>query len=303
MPGEASALLAAALWAVSTIIYTAQTRRIGVIPLNALRSVFAALFVLLVVPFSGAVGEVREMSAATAVSMVGSGVLATGVGDSLYFASLAIIGAARAVPISISLYPLLTFLIAAFWLGEEVTWIVLLGTLLIIVGISLLVRESDPLAEDALVRSGAGSAAVAGRSWQRGILMMLLASAVWALSTAWLKAGSGNLGPVAAGALRTVATALVLLPAAYRWRGNGTVGRLRGRNLAAIAIAGVLGMGLGMLLYVFAVQDAGAGKTAILTSTMPLFSLPLVVLFLAERVTVRVLLATALCILGICLVV
>jgi drug/metabolite transporter (DMT)-like permease len=298
VPGEASALLAAALWAVTAIILTAQTQRIGVIPLNALRSLFAVAFVLLVVPFSGAVGELREMSVATAVSMVGSGILAMGVGDSLYFGSLAIMGAARAVPISVGLYPLLTFLVAALWLDEEVTWIVLLGTALIVVGISLLARGRESLVETA-----AGRAGVTGGRWQTGVLLVLLASVSWALSTTWLKAGSGNLGPVAAGSVRITATSLVLLPWAYRWRRDVGIGDLGARNMATIALAGVLGVGLGMFLYIFAVQDAGAGKAAILVSTMPLFSLPLAVLFLAERVTVGVLVGTGLCILGIWLVV
>jgi drug/metabolite transporter (DMT)-like permease len=300
--GEAGALLAAALWAVSVVMLTVQTRRIGAISVNALRSLAAALFVLLLIPFTGALGDLRGISASTAVAVVGSGVLAMGLGDSLYFACLPLLGVSRAVPISSGLYPLLALLLAALWLDEEVTWLILLGTGLIIAGVSLLARERAlPDAGD-----GDGSrgdpAATAGR-WQRGLLLLILACFVWALSTAWLKAGIDDLDAIAAGTIRIVINALILLPVAGLVRGREEIVGNGMRNTAALAGAGVLGIGIGSLLFVFAVQDVGAGRTAVLVSTQPLFALPLAVLFLREKVTPKVVLGTALCILGIWFVV
>jgi drug/metabolite transporter (DMT)-like permease len=301
VPGEVAALLAAALWAVSTVILTAQTRKLGAVPINALRSVFAALFVILAILLTGAVDEIRDMTAATAIAMVGSGILAMGVGDSLYFGSLARIGALLAVPISISVYPLLTFLIAAFWLDEEITWSVLLGTALIVAGVSLLVRGRSTYGEGDLLKTRAELAADS-RRWQRGLILILAASVAWAISTTWLKAGSGDLGAVAAGGIRVTANAVALTPVAYYVRKRILLDGYGWRGLAATATAGILGIGIGSLLYVFSVQEAGAGKTAILTSTMPLFSLPLAVLFLSEKINLVVILGTLICILGIWLV-
>ena len=295
MPGEAEALLAAALWAVSTTILTAEARRISPLLLNALRSLFAALFVAVLIPFSGAAGQLGDMSAATAIAMVGSGILAMGIGDSLYFASLRLLGASLSVPISSSVYPLLTFLIAALWLGESVSLQVLLGTALIIAGIFILIQPRDG------ARSGLVASSPPPRpgSRKKGLALVGAATVFYALSTTWLRAGSGNLGPVAAGALRIGATAAVLLPAARQSEKRPAAAR----DLLAAAVAGVLGMGIGGLFYIAAVEQVGAGRTAILTSTMPLFSLPLAVLFLGERLTRRVALGTAVCILGIALIV
>jgi drug/metabolite transporter (DMT)-like permease len=297
--GEAGALLAAALWAVSVVMLTVQTRRIGAISVNALRSLAAALFVLLLIPFTGALGDLRGISASTAVAVVGSGVLAMGLGDSLYFASLPLLGVSRAVPISSGLYPLLALLMAALWLDENVSWLILLGTGLIVAGVSLLVGESSR----AVGGDGSGSptgpaAATAGR-WQRGLLLLILACVAWAVSTAWLKAGIGDLDVIAAGIIRTVINALVLLPLAGLAGGRREIAGNGMRNTAAVAGAGVLGIGIGGLFYIFAVREAGAGRTAVLTSTQPLFALPLAVLFLHEKVTPKVVLGTALCILGI----
>lgn len=300
MPGEVAALSAAALWAVSIVILTAETRKLGAIPLNALRSAFAALFLIAAVLATGAMDEVRDMNAATAIAMVGSGVLAMGVGDSLYFASLAIIGAALAVPISISVYPLLTFLIAAFWLDEEITWRVLLGTTLIVAGVSLLVRGGSARERQFLETQPTFAHRRPG--WQIGLFLIILASVAWAISTTWLRAGSGDLGAVAAAGVRVAATSAALMPVAYYLRKGVLPDGYGWRGLTATAAGGILGIGLGSIAYVFAVQEAGAGKTAILTSTLPLFALPLAVIFLHERINLLVILGTLLCILGIWLV-
>jgi len=299
--GEAGALLAAALWAVSVAIFGAQTRRVGAIYVNVVRSLAAALFVLLLLPFSGALGDLRGISASTAVAVIGSGVLALALGDTLYFACLPLLGVSRAVPIASGVYPLLTILIAALWLDEEVTWLILLGTGLIVVGVSLLVGES-PLA-DAGDRSPARpSGADAGR-WRRGLLLLIVACVTWALSTNWLKAGIGDLDAIAAGTIRIVVNALVLLLAAGLVRGRPRITGDGIRGAAPIALAGVLGIGIGSLLFIVAVKEAGAGRTAVLVSTQPLFALPIAVLFLREKVTPKVLLGTVLCLLGIWFVV
>ncbi len=302
MSGEAGALLAAALWAVSVAILTVQTRRISAISVNALRSLAAALFVLLLVPFTGTLGDLQGMSASTAVAVVGSGVLALGIGDSLYFACLPLLGVSRAVPIGSGLYPILTLLLAALWLDEEVTWLILLGTGLVIAGVSLLVRERSPPGDGDGDGSRGDAAATAGR-WRRGLLLLILACLVWALSTTWLKSGIGDLDAIAAGIVRIVINALILLPLAGLVRGKEELLGNGMRNSVALAVAGVIGIGIGGLFFIFAIQEAGAGRTAVLVSTQPIFALPLAVLFLGEKVTPKVVLGTALCILGIWFVV
>jgi drug/metabolite transporter (DMT)-like permease len=107
---------------------------------------------------------------------------------------------------------------------------------------------------------------------------------------------------VAAGVIRITINGLVLLPVAGLWEGKRDLLGNSVQDTLALAVAGIIGIGIGSLLYIFAVQEAGAGKTAVLTSTLPLFALPLAVIFLREKITPTVLLGTALCILGIWLV-
>lgn len=74
------------------------------------------------------------------------------------------------------------------------------------------------------------------------------------------------------------------------------------RAIAVVALAGVLGTGLGSVLCIYAVEHLGAARTAFLTTSAPVFALPMGVLFLSETISPRILFGTALTIAGIWLV-
>ena len=302
MSGEAKSLVTAFIWALTAIILTDQTRRIGTLSMNAMRAFFAAIFLVIVIFFSGAATELREMSARTAVSMVGSGILAFAAGDTLYLLALRVMGASITVPVTESFYPLLTFLLAWFWLGESFSAKLLLGTALVVLGIVFLTSDSARRVAGSIdgVVGGDEGAPQAGRyHWRTGLALVLIAPFFWALSTVWLRAGSGNLGPEAASFMRVVpVTAILVIAAAFSPSGL-KVSRYRPFDLAGAAVAGVLGMGIASLLYVSAIQDIGASRTAVLTATVPLFTLPLAVIFLKERVTPKVIVGTLVCTVGI----
>jgi drug/metabolite transporter (DMT)-like permease len=291
--GEAAALGAAVLWALTANMLTSQTRTIRAIPLSALRLLFGSIvFVALLVP-SGALSELQDMSAKTALSMVASGALGLGVGDTLYIASLGLLGAARTFPISGASYPLLTFVLAASFLDEEVTVIMVLGALLIVAGLCLLVMDTGSSPQ---VSVRVGTAA-------QGVVLAIAAAGFWALATTWLKLGSGDLGAIAAGSLRVPAAALCMTAIAASGPARFHVRNYGSRSLAIVGAAGLLGSGVAASLFIFSVQEAGAGKAAILSSTAPLFALPLSVLLLSERLTPRIVMGTIVSILGIWLVV
>jgi DME family drug/metabolite transporter len=304
LPGEAKALLAAFIWALTIIVLTSQTRRIGAISLNVVRGLFGVLFLLVVLPFTSAGGELRDMSAATAVAMVGSGILVFCVGDSLYFLALRVLGASIAVPLAESGYPLITFVMASLWLGETFSLAFLIGAALIVAGIVLLTQEAErPLLIDGMDIAAGDPESGRRHRWRIGIPLVAGVAITWALGTVWFKAGSGNLGPLSASVIR-VTPAVILLAALAQRSPQGL--RLRAYStldLAGSAFTGIFGVGVAGLLHVAAIQEIGAGRTSILTATIPLFTLPLAVVFLRERVTPRIVLATAVCVLGLWFVV
>jgi drug/metabolite transporter (DMT)-like permease len=300
LPGEAKALLAAFIWALTIIVLTSQTRRIGAISLNVVRGIFGGLFLLAILPFTSAGGELHDMSAATAVAMVGSGILIFCIGDSLYFLSLPALGASIAVPLAESSYPLITFLIAWLWLGEALSPVFLIGSCFVVIGIIFLSGEArHPPLIDGL--DGTDSDPVPGLRprWRVGIPLVAGVAITWAIGTVWFKAGSGNLGPLSASVLRITPAVILLAPLAHRLPHGLELRSYSRADFIGAAFTGIFGVGVAGLLHVAAIQEIGASRTSILTATIPLFTLPLAVVFLHERVTPRVVLGTVACVIGL----
>jgi drug/metabolite transporter (DMT)-like permease len=127
---------------------------------------------------------------------------------------------------------------------------------------------------------------------------------MWSLATVWLRGQQGNLDAIAAASLRIpAASAAVWVTIGLTQRGAGyQLREMKPPAFAIVALAGLLGTGLGSVLFIYAVQDLGAAKTAFLTTSAPVFALPMGVLLLQEKLTARVLLGTAVTIAGIWLV-
>jgi drug/metabolite transporter (DMT)-like permease len=73
-------------------------------------------------------------------------------------------------------------------------------------------------------------------------------------------------------------------------------------GVAMVALAGLIGTGIGSVLFIYAVENLGAARTAFVTTSAPLFALPMGFLFLSERLTPRILLGTGVTIAGLWLV-
>lgn len=308
--GEIAALIAAVTWAASSIAFTRFASRTAPAVVSALRLGAASLILPFVLLASGQTGDLGEASWQTLAWVIISGSLAYAVGDTLYIQVLGTLGMQRAFPISMALFIGLTVAGGVVLLGEEFTWGLPAGALLIGAGISLIVvpRAKDGVVEpapgegDLLVADPPGPPA--NSSALSGYLLLLLVGIFWAAASLLLAGKRGDLGAVAAGTIRAPAGAIALLGFTVLAQREALIEPFRDRrHLMAIVVAGVIGTGLGSMMYVYAVVEAGAARTAVLSATAPLMGLPLSVLFLKEQIDWRVGAGTLLCVLGIVLVV
>jgi drug/metabolite transporter (DMT)-like permease len=137
----------------------------------------------------------------------------------------------------------------------------------------------------------------------RGVAFALAAALAWATATVWLRGQQGNLDAIGAASLRIpAASAAVWVTIGMTGRGEQPLRRLTRRSIAIVSVAGLLGTGLGSVLFIYSVEHIGAAKTAFLTTSAPIFALPMGVMFLSEKLTPRVLMGTAVTIAGIWLV-
>lgn len=291
--GAAAALASSALWALSSVLLTSQAGRVKPLLMSGIRSFTASLVLVGLLIAVGGLVQLKEMTVITGLSMAGSGIMGQAIGDTLYINALGFLGVTRTFPITNSAYPFLTFLLAVMLLGEEVTWTLPIGGGLIVAGITWIVLEQRSADAQANVRVDLA----------RGVVLAVLAAFFWSLATVWLRGQQGNLDAVAAASLRIPAASIaVMATIGLTTRSAPSVRGLSAKSLVVLTAAGVLGTAIGSILFIYAVEDIGAARTAFLTTSAPIFALPMGVLFLSERITPRVLLGTLLTIAGIWLV-
>ena len=127
---------------------------------------------------------------------------------------------------------------------------------------------------------------------------------LWAIAALWLAGARGDLGAIPAAALRVPTGTFLLVGFLLATRPRDLQYAVaKRRDVAAIAFAGLTGIALGSLLYVYALIEAGAARSAVLSASAPLFAIPLAIVFLREPLTRRVLTGTAISVSGIIVVV
>jgi drug/metabolite transporter (DMT)-like permease len=289
MIGVFVGLLCALTWAVGSIMMRDLSRKLDPITLNAPRTLVGGVVMLGLVFATGRQTGYAAITPLQLFFMLGSMAVGGGIGDALYVTSLSRIGVARAFPIA-SIYPALTLILGLLFLNEIVSVGIVAGLVLVLVGVVLISRVTSVPVEP-------GQQAPA-----QGVSYALGAAALWAVSMLMIAPGIRGHDSVLVASVRVPALSLVLWAIVAA---RGTWGRLLAlsrRDWVILLVGGLIGWGLGSMLFVLTVSLVGPTQAAILTSTSPMFALPLSALLLRERLHARVLVGTALTICGVILV-
>lgn len=288
MTGELSALVSAFTWALVSVLLRKLQYRTSALPLNALRCVVAAVLAALAAIATGRLHEFETISTPALLYLSASVLVGMGLGDTLYFFSLKLLGVARAIPLS-NAYPIFAAVMAAAFLGEPVTGRLVAGTILVVAGVILVMIPGRVLLEPPRPEQA--------RDERLGVILVLMASVSWASATSLVKIGAQEVDGLTATALRLVVASAALLLAAAFGRPGFQFREYRGAQLAGVVGAGA-GSAISAVTFLLAVQLIGAAKTATLTSTAPLFAVPLSVLT-GERLTWQIVLGSLISVVGI----
>ena len=213
-----------------------------------------------------------------------------GIGDTLYVRSMTHIGVSRAFPIA-SIYPSFTLLMSLFFLQEQIDLGIIAGLLLVVLGVILVGRRTPSVASET---------STAGKPW--GVLFALLAAICWGTSAVLIAPGARGLDSIMVASIRVPALSLLLWGVVAARRTAPKLRTLSRKEWLILVIGGFVGWGLGSMLFVLSIMLLGPTRSAILTSTSPLFALPLSVVFLKERVTWLTVIGTLLAVVGVILV-
>ncbi|MGB4863796.1 MAG: DMT family transporter [Tepidiformaceae bacterium] len=312
--GQLAALAAAMIWACTSVALTSLSTRVSPVVLSGLRLAFGSVVVLAMLAVSGQASSLADASGASIAGVILSGFIGYGFGDTIYIVALKRVGMQRTFPITMALFITLTVIGGVVVLGEDFTWGLPAGALLIGAGVYLLVipgkgkrlTATPPVpAEPAMATMAEIRAPAAFPPPDAlGYGMLLAVGVLWAAASLWLADSGKGLEAIAAGAIRTPAGATALIGFAMATQRHNLVAPFLNRNhLWAILGAGMIGTGFGSLLYVYSVLEAGAAQAAVLSATSPLMALPLSIVFLGEKLTRRIGAGTVICVLGIVVVV
>ncbi len=281
--GALCALGAALAWSVTSLLARSIIAHYGSVTINAVRSGIAGTLLVTWVVLSDGPATLVTMTWATFGLLTVSIVAAIAVGDSVFFESTRAIGLGRAMTIATT-YPIGAALLAAALFGETITTAIATGTLLTLGGVGVIV-------------SGRAGEARPERLWF-GVWTAVLASVAWAISTVMMKPPLREIEPLTAQAIRLpLASALLWLTPWTR----GAAAALRDGGRGPLVRIGVLGVvtAASSVLFVASLKYAGVALGAVLSSTAPLFAIPLGVMFLGERVSVSTVVGAVIAVAGI----
>ena len=302
-PGEILGLVAAMIWATSNTLMRMQTARLGAVAVNFWRCIVTVPFFLVLYLLLRNPGTVRELAPRTVLYIVMGVCIGMVTGDSLQYHAIKLIGVSRAMPIS-GCFPLFTVFFAWLINGEPIRVRVIGGAVVVMTGVLLISLPKRALAARSRgVGIIAAPAPVAvNRANTVGVTLSLIAAVCWSLSTVIQSKALAHADTITVNLIRMPVAACVLFIAS-RGRASIPLRQFGWRTFVFLSAIGIFGSGLASLAYLGSLQIAGAGKTAILGATAPLFALPLSMVLLGERPGWRSVGGTALTVLGIGLVV
>jgi drug/metabolite transporter (DMT)-like permease len=285
--GEIAALGAAFVWAISSTIWQRVGQQIPAVVLNLLKGAIALFMLLATVLILGT--SLPSVNPHILALLLISGALGIGIGDTAFFIVLKYLGARRTLLLE-TLSPPLTALFSLIFLQEKLSPIACIGILLTISGVAWVIAERT--AETTLPSK---------HLWQ-GLAISLLGQTSHAAGAVLSRAAFTqiDIDPLWTAALRLSGGIAVML-CLLNPTNLDTFQQLKApKILGAIILAAFLGTYLGIFLQQTGLKYAPAGIAQALSSTSPLFILPLAVLA-GEKVSLRAVVGVVAAIGGIAL--
>ena len=289
---ELAALGCAFIWALNGLLLRTQSEKIPPATMNAVRCAVAGGIFCLILPFDAPLADLLLVPLKEWGLLFASVTIGIAVGDTLYLAALKEIGISRAISLS-GTFPLTTMLWETLLLDHPPHPSLVAGSLLVVAGVILLSKPAR----------SAGSAAETPGRLKFGVFLCLIASVFWGLSSVLLKPAIVNFSLVQANAVRMPMVALFLFFFRILPSDGESLRTFDRRSFLVVALTGVLGMGIGAYLFLYAINYAPVAKAVTLTSSAPFFGMILGAVFLKEKLTVRLVLGMLCCMAGVWVVV
>ncbi|MCU0550248.1 MAG: DMT family transporter [Leptolyngbya sp. Prado105] len=286
--GELAALTAALIWAVASIVYTGVGRQITPLALNFTKGWIAIVLLILTLLLTRQTPPAIDLL--NFLLLFFSGTIGIGFGDTAYFNALNCIGARRTLLFE-TLAPPLSAVLALIFLNEQISTSAWFGIGLTIFGVVwvILERVSD-VHENFRPLQGSLFGLLAAIGQATGAVMSRAALVNSEIDSLWSTL------------IRLLGGTIVL----FIWillqrQSHEMLKPMQNRRLfGIIATTGFVSTYLGILLQQTSLKFAATGIAQSLSSTSPLFVIPLTRIF-GDRVTMRSVIGVLIALLGVSL--
>jgi DME family drug/metabolite transporter len=294
MIGELAALGAAVSWTVSAVLYKKALMQAKPVSANIIRLTCTAVVLLALLVVLGKTEVIMSLPQNVIVLAIVSGVIGLGVGDTLYMMSLRDVGVARAVPITCT-YPLFNLLWAVLLAGEAVTFPVVLGAVIIVLGIWLLSQAGQT-----------GESKLQTRTLYKGLTLALATAVVWSVSIAMINMAvmetpdlDHALAIIVVRVMAVAVTFFAVSPVMDRGLGFLKMNR---KTIATLITGGIVALGLGWFFLSYSFVETLESRAVPISSTTPLFSTLTSIVLLHEKVTAKNAAGSTIIVIGIFLI-
>jgi drug/metabolite transporter (DMT)-like permease len=289
---ELAALGAAVCWALTGVISVGPAGYLGALSFNRLRQVFVTGLLAIYVLTSG---TWSELDGSTVYPLLLSGVLGIFAGDTLLFATLNRLGPRRA-GVLFALNAPIAALLGFLLLGETLPLQSVLGVIVTVAGVVLAIlfgrrKATSPSWEDIKgplwIGVALGLGAAGGQALASIIARPVMATGIDPFLASMVRVGVAAL---------CLSVMLALPVPVVRPKGPVTL-----RIAALTAVTGIIALGFGMTLLLFALSGGKVGIISTLSATSPVMILPMLWLRTGERPALGAWIGAALVILGMAL--
>ena len=287
--GEILSVTAAILWAFAIVLFKRSGETVHPVALNTFKDVLAVILYVPTLAIAG-VSLIQNYPASDYVLLLVSGVIGIAVGDTLLFKSLNTIGAGASALVSCLYSPFIIGL-SFVWIGERLTWLQLVGVVLIISAVLETTRTGDREISDVrrnLFGVAWGILAVAAMAVGVVMIKPLLdeAPVLWVLQIRLI------------GGVAALLLFLAINPARGRILSTLLIRKSRGYTFVSSVIGGYVAM----LIWLGGIKFTKASIAAALNQTNTIFVLVFAALILRERITAGRIIAILLAVTGALLV-
>jgi len=274
--GELSALLTALLWSVGSYAFTDAAEKIGSVQLNMNRLILAAILLFLTIIIFN---FNYDLSSNQVLNLAISGIIGLVIGDLFLFKAYSQIGA-RLTILLMSFSPVLSALLAFFFLSERISFIGITGMVVTVMGILLVVseRNKSPETKDKMTPIGFFNGFMAAAGQAGGLIFAKLAF------------DQGEINGFVATFVRIFTSVIVFIPLLVlmrRFKSPIKTYRHNSKALLSTFMGTVCGPFIGVTFSLIAIKHTKVGIAATIIATMPVIMLPISRYYFKDKLSWR----------------